>query len=85
MITLSFNIAIYTLAFFIAGMIKPDMVLFFMKRPDRSTITVFTIVLAMICLTLYGEGVKEKRLEEEMTTRIEKPQADVPQQTSAGK
>jgi uncharacterized membrane protein YidH (DUF202 family) len=78
MITLSFNIAIYTLVFFVVGMIKPEFILFFMKQPNRTTITVFTVILAMVCLTLYGEGVRENRQETEMTTRQELPQADVP-------
>ena len=78
MITLSFNIAIYTLVFFIAGMIKPEMVLFFMKQPNRTTISVLTIVLAMVCFTLYGEGVRQKQQETEMTNRQKQPQADVP-------
>ena len=80
MITLSFNIAIYTFAFFVAGMIKPEMVLFFMKNPNRITITIITVVLAMTGFTLYGEGVREKEVETEMVSRKELPQADVPKE-----
>jgi hypothetical protein len=64
MILFAFNLAIWTVVFFIVGMIKPQWPLFFMKKPDRFIILVVTTILVMITFTLYGEGRKERDLEE---------------------
>lgn len=55
------NLSIFTLLFFIIGMIKPQWVLFFIERPTRFPILMITPVLVMITLTLYGEGVKRDK------------------------
>ena len=78
MTTLAINIAIYTTVFFLVGIIKPDFALFFMKNPNRITVLVLTLVLGMICVTLYGEGMRQKKLETETSTQQELPLADVP-------
>ena len=78
MTTLAINIAIYTAVFFIVGIIKPDFALFFMKDPNRITVLILTLVLGMVCVTLYGEGIRQKKLETEVSTQQELPQADVP-------
>lgn len=57
------NLAIFTLLFFILGMIKPKWVLFFLEKPTRFMILVITPFLVMITVTLYGEGVRREKEE----------------------
>lgn len=57
------NLGIFTLLFFIIGMIKPRWVLFFVKEPTRFAIFMITPVLIMITVTLYGEGLKQAKEE----------------------
>jgi len=71
MINVAFNLAIYTALFFIVGMIKPKWPLFFLKKPDRFLILAITTVLFMICATLYGEGNRQNKLEQEIKLKEE--------------
>ncbi len=64
MITAAINILIYTVIFFLVGMYKPKWALFFMKKPDRFMVMVFSVVFFMIAATLFGEGERRKKLEE---------------------
>lgn len=61
---IAFHTGLWTLLFFILGMIKPKWPLFFLKKPDRFLVLVITTVLFMISVTLYGEGNRQKALEE---------------------
>ncbi len=63
LITAAFQTGIWTLLFFIVGMIKPKWPLFFLKKPDRFTILIIATVLFMISATLYGEGNRRAKLE----------------------
>lgn len=65
LINIAFHTGVWTLLFFIVGMIKPKWPLFFMKKPDRFLILVISTVLFMISATLYGEGNRRKALEEQ--------------------
>jgi len=64
LITAAFHTGIWTLLFFIVGMINPRWPLFFMKKPDRFLILVISTVLFMVSATLFGEGNRQKALEE---------------------
>lgn len=60
----SFNLGIFTLVFFIAGLIKPKWPLFFMKEPTRFTVVIITTVMIMVVMTMYGEGNRKIRAEQ---------------------
>ncbi|MGZ8927102.1 MAG: hypothetical protein ACXW03_01460 [Methylobacter sp.] len=45
-------------------MIKPKWPLFFLKKPDRFLILIISTILFMVAATLYGEGNRQKALEE---------------------
>lgn len=77
MIYAAFNIAFWTIVFFIVGMIKPKWPLFFLKQPDRFLVIIISIVLVMISLTLYGEGNRQKQLEQQKTTQVSEDTAPV--------
>jgi hypothetical protein len=64
LIKIAFHTGIWTLLFLIVGMIKPKWPLFFLKKPDRFLILVISTVLFMVAATLYGEGNRQKALEE---------------------
>ncbi len=64
LITAAIDTGLLTLLFFIVGMIKPGWALFFMKKPDRFTILIISTVLFMVTFTLFGEGNRQKALEE---------------------
>ena len=64
LIKIAFHTGIWTLLFFIVGMIKPKWPLFFLKKPDRFLILIISTVLFMVSATLYGEGNRQKALEE---------------------
>lgn len=64
MINYSFHLIFYTTVFFLLGMYRPNWALFFMKKPDRILVSVFTLVLVMIAFTMYGEGTRQKKLAE---------------------
>jgi len=77
MILAAFNIGILTLIFFIIGMIKPQWALFFMKKPDRFLIIVISTVLFMVAATLYGEGNRRAKLEQQAPKQLA-PQSSAP-------
>lgn len=64
MINAAFHTGIWTLLFFIVGMIKPQWPLFFLKKPDRFLVLIISTVLFMVSATLYGEGNRQRVLEE---------------------
>ncbi len=64
MINAAFHTGIWTLLFFIVGMIKPKWPLFFLKKPDRFLVLIISTVLFMVSATLYGEGNRQRALEE---------------------
>ncbi len=64
MINAAFHTGIWTLLFFIVGMIKPKWPLFFLKKPDRFLVLIISTVLFMVSATLYGEGNRQRVLEE---------------------
>jgi hypothetical protein len=68
MVFYAINLGIFTILFFIIGMIKPKWVLFFMKDPTRFPILMITPILIMITVTLYGEGLKREKEEKALTT-----------------
>ncbi|MDP2901632.1 MAG: hypothetical protein Q8N96_00785 [Methylovulum sp.] len=68
MITASFDLALWTILFFIVGMIKPGWPLFFLKKPDRFLIVAITTVFVMITLTLWGEGSRQTKAEQAAKT-----------------
>ena len=74
MITAAFDLAAWTLLFFIVGMIKPRWALFFLKTPDRFLIAAITAVLVMITGTLYGEGHKRELAAKEEIAKLASPE-----------
>ncbi len=65
MLTYAFDLGLWTILFFIVGMIKPQWPLFFLKNPDRFLIVILTTIFVMITGTLYGEGHRREKLEQE--------------------
>jgi hypothetical protein len=65
LITAAIDTGLLTLLFFIVGMIKPGWALFFMKKSDRFMILIISTVLFMITFTLFGEGNRQKALEQQ--------------------
>ena len=63
MVPAAFDLGIFTILFFVLGMIKPKWPLFFMETPTRFIIVVVTTILFMITMTLYGEGVRREKME----------------------
>lgn len=61
LVNFSFQMAAFSLIFFILGMYKPQWPLFFMKEPTRVTILMIMPVLIMITVTLFGEGSKREK------------------------
>lgn len=68
----SFNLGIFTIVFFIAGLIKPKWPLFFMKEPSRLLVVAITTIMVMVSLTMYGEGNRLIRMEKERLERYKK-------------
>jgi hypothetical protein len=67
MINVAFHTGLWTLLFFIVGMIKPKWPLFFLKKPGRFLVLIISTVLFMISATLYGEGNRQRAAEEKAT------------------
>lgn len=65
MVNLAFDLGLWTILFFIIGMFKPQWPLFFLKKPDRFLILVLTTIFVMITGTLYGEGHRREKLEQQ--------------------
>lgn len=70
LITAAFHTGIWTLLFLIVGMIKPQWPLFFLKKPDRFLILIISTVMFMVTFTLFGEGNRQKALEEKATKEV---------------
>jgi len=64
MLLAALNLMLITVLIFIAGMIKPRWVLFFLDKPSRTQILSITLVLVMISVTMYGQGISDKKKEE---------------------
>jgi hypothetical protein len=82
---LSFDLAAFTVIFFVLGMIKPKWPLFFLKEPTRFMILMITPILIMITVTLFGEGTKrekEAKALKESPAKVVEP-APVPVPTPA--
>jgi hypothetical protein len=71
------NVLILTALFFLLGMYKPQWPLFFMKNPNRMIIIIVTTILFMIGMTMYGEGLRQKKLSQTNTPIIEQPTSTV--------
>lgn len=67
----SFNLGIFTILFFIAGLINPKWPLFFMENPSRSVIVVVTTVMIMVVATMYGEGNRQLKIKEASAKKSE--------------
>ena len=65
MISAAIHLSFYVTLFLIIGLIKPNWALFFMKAPNRLMVVVFTVIMFMIIVTMYGEGVRTKQLEQQ--------------------
>lgn len=74
MITAAFDLAAWTVLFFLVGMYKPQWPLFFLKKPDRFLIVVITTIFVMITFTLYGEGHRQEQLEKEKIAALVAPE-----------
>ena len=70
LINAAFQTGIWTLVFFIVGMIKPQWPLFFLKKPDRFLILIISTVLFMVTFTLFGEGNRRKAEEEKAAKEV---------------
>jgi len=57
------NVLILSGLFLIVGMIKPGWLLFWMDKPSRLAIVLLVSLLAMVGVTLFGEGGRQKQLE----------------------
>jgi len=65
MTTAAFDLALWTILFFIIGMIKPKWPLFFLKSADRIVVASITAVLVMVTVTLFTEGARRDKLAKE--------------------
>ncbi len=74
MVHLSLNLLVLTGLFFIVGMLSPKMALFFMEKPNRWTIAIYSGVMFMICATLFGEGKRQEALEQQKVELKKAPQ-----------
>ncbi|UOA09803.1 hypothetical protein [Methylobacter sp. S3L5C] len=79
MVNYAFDLALWTILFFITGMYKPQWPLFFLKKPDRFMIIVITTVFVMATFTLYGEGERlEKVAKQPVSETLTPPHVAVP-------
>ncbi|MGZ8158523.1 MAG: hypothetical protein ACXWT1_08245 [Methylobacter sp.] len=51
-------------------MIKPKWPLFFLKKPDRFLVLIISTVLFMVSATLFGEGNRQKALEDKAAKEV---------------
>lgn len=70
MVTAAINIFIYTVIFFLIGMFKPNWALFFMKKPNRVMVMMLSAVLFMVAATLFGEGTRKNKLDEDSVSVV---------------
>jgi hypothetical protein len=65
MIHAAINILILSVLLLIVGLWKPKILLFWLDEPKRFPIIVMFLLLVMVGVTLFGEGTRQKQLEEE--------------------
>ncbi len=58
--TWSINLFVLAIGFIIVGMFKPKLLLFWMDKPGRTPIVIFSIFLFMVGATMFGEANREK-------------------------
>jgi hypothetical protein len=63
------NLGILTSLFFIIGMIKPKWAFFFLEKPSRWHVFSATLILVMITMTMWGEGLQQKTLAKKKQTQ----------------
>lgn len=61
MMTWSINLFVLAIGFLIVGMYKPQLLLFWMDKPKRVAIVIFSGFLFMVGATLFGEANQEKQ------------------------
>ncbi|MGR9071494.1 MAG: hypothetical protein ACU833_00355 [Gammaproteobacteria bacterium] len=74
MISVAITLMIFTLLFLIIGLIKPKWIFWWSKNPERFWIIVISVVMIMVTVTLFGEGVKRKH-EADQAARENQAQA----------
>jgi hypothetical protein len=79
MVLASIHILVYTVIFFIVGMIKPKWPLFFLEQPTRFMISSITLVAFMIGATVYGEGHRQELLLAKQTAEKAAVVSEVPE------
>lgn len=62
------NLFILSICIFIAGMIKPKWIFFWLDSPNRIQVQMLSVVLLMGGAILFGEANKEKHQEEAKVT-----------------
>ena len=65
MIHAAINILILSALLLIVGLWKPKILLFWMDEPKRLPIIVLFFLLLMVGATLFGEGSRQKQLEQD--------------------
>jgi len=65
MIHAAINILILSALLLIVGLWKPKILLFWMDEPKRFPIIVIFLLLVMVGATLFGEGSRQKQLEQD--------------------
>lgn len=83
MVFYAINLGIFTILFFIIGMIKPKWPLFFIKEPTRFAILMITPILIMITVTMYGEGLKREKEEKLLNSAKSAPAKVMPAPATA--
>ncbi len=69
MIVYAINLFILSILILIVGMIKPKWLLFWLDNPGRMPILWISILLFMVAAVLFGEGNRQKRLQETQTAQ----------------
>jgi hypothetical protein len=81
MMVWSINILVLAIGFLIVGMIKPRWLLFWMDKPGRMPIIIFSIMLFMVAAVMFGEANIEKNTfiaEKTIATTTEKKTDSAP-------
>jgi hypothetical protein len=80
MMTWSINLFVLATGFLIVGMYKPQLLLFWMDKPKRMPIVLFSGFLFMVGATMFGEANREKKtwLEEQAQKTSETIADNVP-------
>ena len=61
MMTWSINLFVLAIGFLLVGMFKPKLLLFWMDKPTRFPIIIFSAFLFMVGATMFGEANREKQ------------------------